>query len=99
MPDTKLSNKEIRMKTRNMFFSAVQFIFLGLLLSSLSHLGGIVPSPAFAEDDLFERLQIMKPASETVEAPGFSLASVDGGMKSLDDYKGNLIFLNFWTTW
>ena len=87
------------MKTRKMFFSTVQFIFLVLLLSSLSHLGRISTSTAFAEEDLFEVLQIMKPSSETVEAPEFSLASVDGGTKSLDEYKGNLIFLNFWTTW
>jgi hypothetical protein len=87
------------MKTQKMFFSAIRFIFLVVFLSSLSHLGVLSTSPAFAEDDLFEALQILKPASEKTEAPGFSLASVDGSMKSLDEYKGNLIFLNFWTTW
>jgi hypothetical protein len=82
-----------------MFFSVVQVMFLIVFLSSLIYLGVISTSPAFAEDDLFEVLQILKPAAEKTEAPGFSLASVDGGMKSLDEYKGNLIFLNFWTTW
>lgn len=32
-------------------------------------------------------------------APGFTLASVGGGSKSLSDYKGKVVMLNFWATW
>ena len=32
-------------------------------------------------------------------APNFSLPSVDGGSKSLADYSGKVVMLNFWATW
>jgi peroxiredoxin len=34
-----------------------------------------------------------------VEAPDFTLASLDGKQVSLSGLKGNLVFLNFWATW
>ena len=32
-------------------------------------------------------------------APGFSLPSLDGGSKSLDNYAGRPLVIDFWTTW
>ncbi len=32
-------------------------------------------------------------------APNFTLASVGGGSKSLEDYRGKVVMLNFWATW
>ncbi|MCB2203767.1 TlpA family protein disulfide reductase [bacterium] len=32
-------------------------------------------------------------------APGFSLPAVSGGSKSLSDYRGKVVMLNFWATW
>jgi cytochrome c biogenesis protein CcmG/thiol:disulfide interchange protein DsbE len=32
-------------------------------------------------------------------APGFTLPSVTGGSKSLADYRGKVVMLNFWATW
>ncbi len=32
-------------------------------------------------------------------APNFTLPSVDGGSKSLADYRGKVVMLNFWATW
>jgi peroxiredoxin len=32
-------------------------------------------------------------------APEFTLQSVDGGTHALSDYRGQIVFLNFWTTW
>ena len=54
--------------------------------------------PALAEDDPFEFLQMTR-FEEPQEVPDFSLTAVDGSEKKLSDYMGNVIFLNFWTTW
>lgn len=32
-------------------------------------------------------------------APGFTLPAVNGGSKSLADYQGKVVMLNFWATW
>jgi peroxiredoxin len=32
-------------------------------------------------------------------APAFDLPDANGGSKSLDDYKGKVVMLNFWATW
>ena len=32
-------------------------------------------------------------------APGFTLASLDGGEVSLSDYRGHVVLLNIWATW
>ena len=33
------------------------------------------------------------------EAPGFMLGDLNGKLKSLSEYKGKVILLNFWATW
>ncbi|MFZ1730395.1 MAG: TlpA disulfide reductase family protein [Bacteroidota bacterium] len=37
--------------------------------------------------------------SSSGSAPAFSLAAVGGGSKSLADYEGKVVMLNFWATW
>ncbi len=37
--------------------------------------------------------------SETMAAPEFTLVDQYGEMHSLSDYKGKIVFLNFWATW
>jgi cytochrome oxidase Cu insertion factor (SCO1/SenC/PrrC family) len=74
------------------------WFFLALLLVGL-----VWSMPALTEetseiDALFEEWQIMK-LDEPLEAPGFSLTAMDGSTKTLEDFTGKLVFLNFWTTW
>lgn len=37
--------------------------------------------------------------TSAASAPDFKLTSVDGGSRSLSDYKGKVLMLNFWATW
>lgn len=37
--------------------------------------------------------------SEMVEAPDFELSSLEGEKIKLSNYRGKLVFLNFWATW
>jgi peroxiredoxin len=45
-----------------------------------------------------EALSIVPPNSE-VEALDFSVESLLGESESLNDYRGKVVFLNFWATW
>ncbi|PKM56580.1 MAG: cytochrome C biogenesis protein [Firmicutes bacterium HGW-Firmicutes-3] len=40
-----------------------------------------------------------QPAREVIMAPDFTLTSSTGEPISLSDYRGKIVFLNFWTTW
>ncbi|MGP0628469.1 peroxiredoxin family protein [Nitrospina sp. 32_T5] len=59
-------------------------IFFGLVVLLTAAL--LVSSPAVAESD-------------TTPAPPFTLKSLDGGDRSLKDYRGRYLLLNFWATW
>lgn len=40
-----------------------------------------------------------QPEREVIMAPDFTLTSSTGEPISLSDYRGKIVFLNFWTTW
>jgi len=48
--------------------------------------------------DLFEKAGVVE-LKEGQPAPGFSLATLDGGMASPADHRDKLVILNFWATW
>lgn len=37
--------------------------------------------------------------NERMKAPNFTLKTMDGKEVSLDDYRGKIVFINFWATW
>jgi peroxiredoxin len=39
------------------------------------------------------------PVEAGTQAVDFALPDLDGNMKSLKDFKGKIVFLNFWATW
>jgi thiol-disulfide isomerase/thioredoxin len=61
---------------------------LGLLL------GG---KAADAREHLFEAMGMAKVPPKA--APDFSLPDIDGQQVSLQQYRGKVVFLNFWATW
>ena len=48
--------------------------------------------------DLFKRLAIEK-LEKVVQAPDFTLEDLSGKRLSLKDFRGKIVFLNFWATW
>lgn len=53
---------------------------------------------AVAESDEWERMHIRK-FEPRRDPPKVSLQNLNGKKIALEDYKGKVIFLNFWTTW
>jgi peroxiredoxin len=49
-------------------------------------------------DDLFSRIRI-NPIRGDVRVPDFSLKDLTGKKVEIKQYKGKIIFLNFWATW
>jgi peroxiredoxin len=52
---------------------------------------------AVAKDHLFDAMGMTKVSGQ--RAPDFTLSGVEGIQVSLQQYKGKVIFLNFWATW
>ena len=61
-------------------------------------LGLAVTAWAGAAPDAFRALALIKPAHPRA-APVFSVSTPGGPSIRLSDYRGNVVFLNFWATW
>jgi len=51
------------------------------------------------EEKIKTQEEPLPPVDCSNPAPAFSLEDTDGKMVSLEDYKGKIIILDFWTTW
>lgn len=79
------------------FVVAAVLILLVLFISGdgFFHSGKI---PVAGNNDLFTILRIQK-FDEPVIAPDFTLNDIKGNQVALKDFKGRIVFLNFWPTW
>jgi peroxiredoxin len=57
----------------------------------------LVPGPIFAEDPV-AALSLIRPKPPK-DAPDFQVPTPDGSTLRLTDFKGKVVFLNFWATW
>ncbi len=55
-------------------------------------------SPCNAATDVLQALELQAP-KERIEAPDFQLADFAGQIVRLRDYRGKVVFLNFFATW
>lgn len=65
---------------------------------SLFFLLTVIERPLAAEVDYLEKLGVMR-MKEKVDAPAFTLPDLLGKKRSLKDFKGKFVMLNFWATW
>ena len=77
------------MKHWEIFFSTLFAIFLLL---------GFISSSDGEEADLFQKVGAKQMKVKKV-APNFSLEDLNGQKVELKNFKGKVIFLNFWATW
>lgn len=68
------------------------------LLLFLCLLAAALASGVFAAEDPFKALGLIKP-SRVKAAKSFTAPSPDGNSIRLADYRGKVVFLNFWATW
>lgn len=66
-------------------------MLVGMLLLTATGVHAELPSPELSHD----LTQLQTPLA----APDFTLADMDGEPRSLSDYRGKVIMLNFWATW
>jgi peroxiredoxin len=68
---------------------------LAMIMATLGLL--LFGKAATASEHLFQAMGMAKLPSKP--APGFTLSTLDGQEVSLQQYRGKVIFLNFWATW
>ena len=91
---------ESRASLRRLRLAAWIVVFAALPFLIYFAMARFQPSPAQppAVHDRFESLAIEKP-SKPLEAPDFGLENLSGRRMSLKDFRGKVVFLNFWATW
>ena len=74
-----------------------------LVLSLVCFLVVFVVGLAFAGDEPRDSIKAeafgMILPKERLAAPALSLSGLDGQVRTLSDYKGDVVFLHFWATW
>ncbi len=69
-------------------------IYFAILLLTVS----VSVNQGDAETDFMEELGIIQ-FNEKIQAPDFALKDLNGQEVKLRDFRGKIVFLNFWTTW
>lgn len=72
---------------------AIILIVMGLLMVS-GNLGALGAVDSTSEQETTEETK-----EETPVAPSIRLEDQNGVIQDLDDYKGKVVYINFWTTW
>jgi hypothetical protein len=84
---TTKSSKVKKTTIRFLLFSSTAFIIL--LTTQL---------PLKGEVDYLTQMGVIK-LDKMIEAPGFILPDLEGRKRSLSDFQGKFVMLNFWATW
>jgi peroxiredoxin len=73
--------------------------FIGIILLTLTACDGVSDSEATGSPDT-QPIPVLTEAPRVGHlAPDFLLSTLDGREVRLSDYRGHVVFLNFWATW
>jgi DsbE subfamily thiol:disulfide oxidoreductase len=78
---------------------AARALFPGAALGVLLVCAGLLSATAWSATPDYSVVPKLQEVKEHSEAPDFTLASPDGRKVSLKDFRGKVVFLNFWATW
>jgi thiol-disulfide isomerase/thioredoxin len=100
LEDETSATAESRALLRRLRLAAWIVVFAALPFLIYFVIERFQPSPAAppALHDRFESLAIEKPP-KPIAAPDFNLENLSGKRMSLKDFRGKVVFLNFWATW
>ena len=59
---------------------------------------GATALPVNGEVDYLEQMGVIRP-NKTIDAPDFTLSDLEGRKRSLREFQGKFVMLNFWATW
>jgi peroxiredoxin len=86
-----VEGRVVKQRRRNFSLFSVALIILSLHCLALL-------KRANAKSHFWNDLAVVK-VDEELKAPSFALKDLSGKEVKLEDYRGKLIFLNFWATW
>ena len=70
-----------------------------ILLAAVFFCGGALSVPAPAASPNYGDVPRLEEIKDHPAAPDFTLANPDGRKVTLKDFRGKVVFLNFWATW
>ena len=78
-----------------LLITMTSMVWMGINLFSGESLAGDADTEL---DRLFNKMNVLRMTAAT-ESIHFELKDLNGSAVALSDYKGKIVFLNFWTTW
>lgn len=71
---------------------------MGLSMMILSH-GDLTPADGAAIENTHTEPDVLFQPVEGMVRPDFSIADLDGRMRSISEWDGKVVLINFWATW
>ncbi len=92
----------MRAKEKNLGKSGLiiigSIIVIMLIIGIIGYISGKISNPAGSSSNSLSSKNNVAP-EENEFAPNFTLKTINNKSVSLSDYKGKVVFINFWATW